>query len=103
MSLKHLLNSLKGSMPFGIVLSVTTPSGYAYAKKAFPEIQVIAAPLDFTFTVRRFIRRINPALLILNELEIEALPTALVPSTTPPSPSQSLPLTTRPRPTASPS
>ena len=70
MSLKHLLDSLKGSMPFGIVLTVTTPSGYAFAKKAYPETRVIAAPLDFTFTVRRFIRRINPALLILNELEI---------------------------------
>ena len=70
MSLKHLLDNLRGSMPFGIVLTVTTPSGYAFAKKAYPEIRVIAAPFDFTFTVRRFIRRINPAMLILNELEI---------------------------------
>ncbi|MGE5341184.1 MAG: 3-deoxy-D-manno-octulosonic acid transferase [Candidatus Omnitrophota bacterium] len=53
-----------------IVLSVSTPTGYEMAKKDYPDITVINAPVDFSFTIRAFIKRINPKLLVLNELEI---------------------------------
>jgi 3-deoxy-D-manno-octulosonic-acid transferase len=68
-SLKYLIDQLlhTGNR---IVLSVTTPSGYEYARKAHHRIEVINAPLDFSFTIRRFLKALNPRLLILNELEI---------------------------------
>jgi 3-deoxy-D-manno-octulosonic-acid transferase len=72
-SLKSLVKQLKETSFNGhmeLVLSVTTPSGYRCAREEFPDIKVINAPLDFSFAVKRFIRNINPGLLILNELEI---------------------------------
>lgn len=68
-SLKHLINRLLETDK-DIILSVTTPSGYEYARKTHREIQVINAPLDFSFVIKRFLKILNPSLLILNELEI---------------------------------
>ncbi len=68
-SLKSLVETLgKANRP--IVLSVTTPAGFTIARSEFPELQVILAPLDLSFVVRRFIDRIRPRLVIFNELEI---------------------------------
>lgn len=72
-SLKHLIRKLRQAMDgknVEIILSVTTPSGYHRALEEFPEITVINAPVDFSFVIRRFIKRIQPELLVLNELEI---------------------------------
>lgn len=72
-SIKKLVSELKEECiknNMEIVLSVTTPSGYEFAKEQYPDIYVINAPLDLSFTIRLFIKRINPALLVLNELEI---------------------------------
>jgi len=68
-SLKSLIATLnkKGQR---IVLSVTTPAGFDLACKEFPEIPTIHAPLDLSFVIRRFIDRIQPRLVIFNELEI---------------------------------
>lgn len=68
-SLKSLIQQLdeKGHR---IVLSVTTPAGLDFARREYPAIAVIHAPLDFSFVVRRFIQRVNPRLVIFNELEI---------------------------------
>ncbi|MCJ7526143.1 MAG: hypothetical protein MUP71_13110 [Candidatus Aminicenantes bacterium] len=68
-SLKSLIQQL-GEKGHRIVLSVTTPSGLEFARREYPAIAVIHAPLDFSFSVRRFIQRINPRLVIFNELEI---------------------------------
>jgi 3-deoxy-D-manno-octulosonic-acid transferase len=68
-SLKSLIRQL-GEKGDRIVLSVTTPAGLEFARREYPAIAVIHAPLDFSFAVRRFIRRINPRLVIFNELEI---------------------------------
>lgn len=53
-----------------IVLSVTTPTGYDFARREYPDLEVILSPLDLSFVVRRFIDRIQPRLVIFNELEI---------------------------------
>ncbi len=53
-----------------IVLSVTTPAGYEFARREYPGLPVILAPLDLSFVVRRFIDRIRPRLVIFNELEV---------------------------------
>ncbi|MCP5052058.1 MAG: hypothetical protein GY940_33125 [bacterium] len=72
-SLKNLVQYLKpwcAENHLQIILSVTTPSGFRAAKDLFNDITVINAPLDFSFTIKRAIKQINPQLVILNELEI---------------------------------
>jgi 3-deoxy-D-manno-octulosonic-acid transferase len=70
-SLKYLIEQLKEKYnKKEIVLSVTTPAGYECAQKEYPDIPVINAPVDFSFTIKRFIKIINPQLMVLNELEI---------------------------------
>jgi len=68
-SVKGLIDSLQ-KIGKRVVLSVTTPSGYEFARREYPEIQVIPAPLDFSFVIRRFLRRIDPELILFNELEL---------------------------------
>jgi 3-deoxy-D-manno-octulosonic-acid transferase len=69
-SIKNLIYRLKNGAGAKIVLTVTTPTGYAYAKKEYKDIEVINAPFDFSFVVNKFIQKINPKILVLNELEI---------------------------------
>ena len=68
-SLRSLIAAL-GQRQLAVVLSVTTPAGFDFARRQFPHIPVLYAPLDFSFVVRRFIDRIQPRLVIFNELEI---------------------------------
>jgi 3-deoxy-D-manno-octulosonic-acid transferase len=71
-SVKNLIQRLQLIFHNNIVLSVTTPAGYSFAEKEYKntDIQVIHSPLDFTFVIKKFIKKINPRILILNELEI---------------------------------
>jgi len=70
-SLTNLIQQLKETYKgTEIVLTVTTPSGHRCAKQLYTDITVLNAPVDFSFTIKRFIKKINPQLLILNELEI---------------------------------
>jgi 3-deoxy-D-manno-octulosonic-acid transferase len=68
-SLKSLIQLLTQKQQ-QIILSVTTPSGYEFARKEYPTLRVIHSPLDLSFTIKRFIRCINPKLVIFNELEV---------------------------------
>ena len=52
------------------VISTTTLAGYALARKRYAPRTVFYYPLDFTWSVRRAIRRIRPDLLVLAELEL---------------------------------
>jgi 3-deoxy-D-manno-octulosonic-acid transferase len=52
------------------VVSTTTATGYALAKKKYPQLAVFYAPLDFSWAVRRAMRRVRPTLLVLAELEL---------------------------------
>lgn len=69
LSLRSLIAALS-KKELAVVLSVTTPAGYDFARGPYPDIPVLHAPLDFSFVVRRFIERIQPRLVIFNELEI---------------------------------
>lgn len=70
-SLKNLIKKLNEKYKDKeIVLSVTTPTGYEFAQQQYKNIKIINAPIDFSFTIKKFIKKINPELLILNELEI---------------------------------
>jgi 3-deoxy-D-manno-octulosonic-acid transferase len=53
-----------------VILSVTTPGGYEFASKEYPALRVIHSPLDLSYSIKRFIRCINPKLVIFNELEV---------------------------------
>lgn len=71
-SVGSLIEQLLETYDRDVVLSVTTPSGFEFAKKEYKDINVtvINAPLDFSFTVKTFLKKVNPGILILNELEI---------------------------------
>ena len=52
------------------VISTTTLAGYQLAQKRYSPRLVFYCPLDFTWAVRRALRRIRPDLLVLTELEL---------------------------------
>lgn len=52
------------------VVSTTTMTGMALAKKKYPQLVVFYCPLDFSWAVRTAVRRIRPAVLVLAELEL---------------------------------
>jgi 3-deoxy-D-manno-octulosonic-acid transferase len=52
------------------VISTTTMTGFAVAKQKYGQHAVFYCPLDFTWAVRRAMRRIRPDLLLLAELEL---------------------------------
>lgn len=52
------------------VVSTTTMTGMALAKKKYPQLTVFYCPLDFSWAVRRAMKRIRPDLLLLAELEL---------------------------------
>jgi len=69
-SIKKLIDELSKINGTEIVLSVSTPTGYKIAKQEYKSIRVIMAPIDFSFVIKRFIKKISPDILILNELEL---------------------------------
>ncbi|MEN8223520.1 MAG: glycosyltransferase N-terminal domain-containing protein [Acidobacteriota bacterium] len=69
-SLESFISLLQAKTDKRIILSVTTPSGFRIAGEIFKDIEVINGPFDLSFVVKRFIKKINPSIIILNELEI---------------------------------
>ena len=53
-----------------IVVSATTDTGLAEARKKFPALDVIAWPLDFSWAVSRAFDVVKPALVVLTESEL---------------------------------
>lgn len=64
-----LVEQIRQQMPnASIVISTTTETGLAEAKRSMPELDhYFYLPLDFSWTMRRLTKRINPDLLILVE------------------------------------
>jgi 3-deoxy-D-manno-octulosonic-acid transferase len=52
------------------VISTTTDTGFDEAHKSFPDLHVVAWPFDFSWAVRRALRRLNPSLILLAEGEL---------------------------------
>ena len=52
------------------VVSTTTMTGFALARKKYAGRSVFYCPLDFSWAVRRALARIRPSLLVLAELEL---------------------------------
>jgi 3-deoxy-D-manno-octulosonic-acid transferase len=52
------------------VISTTTDTGFDEACRRFPDLSILYWPLDFTWAVRRALRRVNPSLVVLAEGEL---------------------------------
>lgn len=65
-----LVSRIRPAFALPVVLTVTTVSGYRWARRSLGDITVIPAPLDFSFVIKRFLRHLSPRLLLLNELEV---------------------------------
>lgn len=52
------------------VVSTTTMTGMAVARKKYPHLVSFYCPLDFSWAVRTAMRRVRPDLLVLAELEL---------------------------------
>ena len=55
---------------FEVVLSSTTNTGLEMAQRLYPELVSVRFPADLSWVVRRFLRALDPALVILVELEV---------------------------------
>ena len=53
-----------------VVISTTTTTGLAVARRTFPDLVTFYAPLDFSWATRRAMARIRPTVLALVELEL---------------------------------
>lgn len=69
--LQPLLSQLGQEHPdWECVVSTTTRTGFALARKKYAGYQVFYCPLDFSWAVHQAARRIRPRLLVLVELEL---------------------------------
>jgi 3-deoxy-D-manno-octulosonic-acid transferase len=53
-----------------VVISSTTDTGMAIARELFGDRRVVRFPIDLSFVLRRFLRRVRPSFVVLVELEI---------------------------------
>jgi len=69
--LAPLLKQIERERPdWECVISTTTMTGMALAKKKYARLSVFYCPLDFSWAVRRAMRRVRPDVLVLAELEL---------------------------------
>ncbi|HEV3005105.1 MAG TPA: 3-deoxy-D-manno-octulosonic acid transferase [Pirellulales bacterium] len=69
--LASLLDEIRRQRPWWeCVVSTTTITGYAVARKKYPTLTVFYCPLDFSWSVRAAMKRVRPSLLVLAELEL---------------------------------
>lgn len=69
--LQTILQHIEREHPdWDVVISSTTATGYAQAKKRYAPRPVFYAPLDFSWAVHNVFRRLQPDLLVVAELEV---------------------------------
>ncbi|MHB8899404.1 MAG: 3-deoxy-D-manno-octulosonic acid transferase [Thermoguttaceae bacterium] len=69
--LRPLLDEIRKRRPrWRCVVSTTTMTGMALARKRYPGCSVFYCPLDFSWAVAAAMRRIRPDVLVLAELEL---------------------------------
>ena len=69
--LAPLLKMIEKERPeWKCVISTTTTTGIALAKKKYPQHSVFYCPLDFSWAVAAAMRRVRPEVLVLAELEL---------------------------------
>ena len=66
--LRPLVRRLSAEYPAAsVVISAYSSTGFAAAKKSYPDARIIFFPLDLSFVVRRFLRRYDPRLVVIVE------------------------------------
>lgn len=71
LQLRQIVERLQRARPEILpVITTTTETGYSVARDTFPACEVTFFPLDFTWSVRRGLRRIAPSAIVLVELEL---------------------------------
>jgi 3-deoxy-D-manno-octulosonic-acid transferase len=71
MAATQLIRELSAARPeWLIAVSTTTATGQRLAKQRLPELPVFYLPLDFAFVVRRYLRVLQPKMLVLMESEL---------------------------------
>ena len=69
--LDTLIEEMRERMPdHEIVISTTTESGYDLACQRYSELTVFFCPADFSWAIRRALKRVRPTMLLLSELEL---------------------------------
>jgi 3-deoxy-D-manno-octulosonic-acid transferase len=69
--LKPILRELARRRPgWDLVVSTTTTTGLAVARRTYPDLVTFYAPLDFSWATRRAVARVRPTVLALVELEL---------------------------------
>ncbi|HVS34201.1 MAG TPA: glycosyltransferase N-terminal domain-containing protein, partial [Gemmataceae bacterium] len=69
--LRHVIAAFRRRRPdLPCVVSTTTDAGCDEARRCFPDLQVFFFPFDFSWAVRRALRRIDPAMVVLAEGEL---------------------------------
>jgi 3-deoxy-D-manno-octulosonic-acid transferase len=68
--LRPLVTLLERETDLDLIISSYTPTGVAAARAAYPRHRVIVFPIDLSFVVRRFLRRLKPRLVIIVESEL---------------------------------
>jgi 3-deoxy-D-manno-octulosonic-acid transferase len=67
----QLIRELKAALPeWGVAVSTTTETGQKLAAERLVGSPVFYLPLDFRFTVRRYLRVLRPKMLVLMESEL---------------------------------
>ena len=68
---KPLILRIRKALPERqIIVSSTSRSGKKIALELYPDCKVISFPLDFSWTIKHYFKRINPCLIVLMELEL---------------------------------
>jgi 3-deoxy-D-manno-octulosonic-acid transferase len=69
--LRPLVREMARRRPgWDVVISTTTSTGLAVARRTFPDLVTFYAPLDFSWSTRRAVEQIRPTVLALVELEL---------------------------------
>ena len=69
--LRPLIADMRRRRPhWEVVVSTTTTTGLALARKTYPDLVTFYAPFDFSWATRRAIASIRPSALVLVELEV---------------------------------
>lgn len=69
--LKPILSELARRRPhWDMVISTTTTTGLAVARRTYPDLVTFFAPLDFSWATHRAVARVRPTVLALVELEL---------------------------------
>jgi 3-deoxy-D-manno-octulosonic-acid transferase len=68
--LRPLVALLERETDLDLVISSYTPTGVAAARAAYPRHRAVVFPIDLSFVVRRFLKRLKPRLVIIVESEL---------------------------------